>query len=225
MSYSKKNNQGNIIDFILLKRVLKFVKPYKKRFLIAAIAAISLSFLGPLRPWLINFAVDNYIMIPNKQGLINITILLIIVLLLEAFAQFIYTFLSTWLGQNVIQDLRSKTFKHILSLKMKYFDNTPIGTMVTRTVSDIETIADIFFSGIISNYGGDIKKLLVVLLMMLYTDWKLTLITLITIPFLLIATAWFKKYKKNISRCQKSSFKLKYICTGTYCRNAYCSNI
>ena len=91
MNYSKKNNQGNIIDFILLKRVLKFVKPYKKRFLIAAIAAISLSFLGPLRPWLINFAVDNYIMIPNKQGLINITILLIIVLLLEAFAQFIYT--------------------------------------------------------------------------------------------------------------------------------------
>ena len=160
MSYSKKNNQGNIIDFILLKRVLKFVKPYKKRVLIAAIAAISLSFLGPIRPWLINFAVDNYIMIPNKQGLINITILLIIVLLLEAFDQFIYTFLSTWLGQNVIQDLRSKTFKHILSLKMKYFDNTPIGTMVTRTVSDIETIADIFSQGLLV-IMAEILKLLV----------------------------------------------------------------
>jgi len=196
MNYSEKNNQGNIIDFILLKRVLKFVRPYKKRFLIAAIAAISLSFLGPLRPWLINFAVDNYIMLPNKQGLINITILLIIVLLFEAFAQFIYTFLSTWLGQNVIQDLRSKTFKHILSLKMKYFDNTPIGTMVTRTVSDIETIADIFSQGLLV-IMAEILKLLVVLLMMLYTDWKLTLITLITIPFLLLATAWFKK---NIKR-------------------------
>ena len=123
----KKLSKGNIVDFILLKRVLKFVLPYKRRFLIASIAAISLSFLGPLRPWLINFAVDNYIMTPNLEGLISITIILILGLLLEAFAQFIYTYLSTWLGQNVIQDLRSKTFKHILSLKMKYFDIPQLG--------------------------------------------------------------------------------------------------
>ena len=192
----KKHSKGNIVDLILLKRVLKFVLPYKRRFLIASIAAISLSFLGPLRPWLINFAVDNYIMTPNLEGLISITIILIVGLLLEAFAQFIYTYLSTWLGQNVIQDLRSKTFKHILSLKMKYFDNTPIGTLVTRTVSDIETIADIFSQGLLV-IMAEVLKLIVVILMMFYTDWRLTLITLTTIPFLLIATAWFKK---NIKR-------------------------
>ena len=196
MKQSEKSSQGNIVDFILLKRVLVFVKPYKKTFIIASIAAISLSFLGPLRPWLINFAVDNCIVIPNKQGLINITLILVLALLLEAFAQFIYTYLSTWLGQNVIKDLRSKIFKHILSLKMKYFDNTPIGTLVTRTISDIETIADIFSQGLLVIIA-ELLKLFIVIVMMLYTDWRLTLITLITIPFLLIATAWFKK---NIKR-------------------------
>ena len=127
-------------------------------------------------------------MIPNKQGLINITILLIIVLLLEAFINLFILFIHL-VRSKFIQDLRSKTFKHILSLKMKYFDNTPIGTMVTRTVSDIETIADIFSQGLLvimaeifsCTFNDAIHRL------------KLTLITLITIPFLLIATAWFKK--------------------------------
>ena len=167
-----KTNTGNVIDFELLKRVLEFAKPYKITFVIATISALLLSVLGPARPMLINFAIDNYILAPNKEGLLNITILLLSILLFEGVLQFFYIYLSTWLGQHVIQDLRAKVFKHILSLKMKYFDNTPIGTLVTRTVSDIETVADIFSQGLLV-IVAELLKLIVVFAMMFYTYWRL----------------------------------------------------
>ena len=195
-SKKQKSNTGNVIDFMLLKRVMKFAKPYKSHFFVAAIAAILLSVLGPMRPLIINHAIDNYIVIPNKEGLIKITQILISLLVLEGVIQFFYIYLSTWLGQHVIQDLRSKIFKHILSLKMKYFDNTPIGTLVTRTVSDIETIADIFSQGLLVIIA-ELLKLIVIIILMFYTDWRLTIIALLTIPVLLVATAWFKN---NIKR-------------------------
>ena len=195
-SKKQKSNTGNVIDFMLLKRVMKFAKPYKSHFFVAAIAAILLSVLGPMRPLLINHAIDNYIVIPNKEGLIKITQILISLLVLEGIIQFFYIYLSTWLGQHVIKDLRSKIFEHILSLKMKYFDNTPIGTLVTRTVSDIETIADIFSQGLLVIIA-ELLKLIVIIILMFYTDWRLTIIALLTIPVLLVATAWFKN---NIKR-------------------------
>ena len=195
-SKKQKSNTGNAIDFMLLKRVMKFAKPYKSHFFVAAIAAILLSVLGPMRPLLINHAIDNYIVIPNKEGLIKITQILISLLVLEGVIQFFYIYLSTWLGQHVIKDLRSKIFEHILSLKMKYFDNTPIGTLVTRTVSDIETIADIFSQGLLVIIA-ELLKLIVIIILMFYTDWRLTIIALLTIPVLLVATAWFKN---NIKR-------------------------
>ncbi len=191
-----KAKTGNVIDLILLKRVMEFAKPYKVQFIIAALSAILLSVLGPARPMLINYAIDNFIVIPDKEGLLNIATLLIVLLLLEGVLQFFYIYLSSWIGQHVIQDLRSKVFKHILSLKMKYFDNTPIGTLVTRTVSDIETIADIFSQGLLVIIA-ELLKLLVVIIMMFYTDWRLAIIAMLTIPVLLVATAWFKK---NIKR-------------------------
>jgi ATP-binding cassette subfamily B protein len=192
----QKSNTGNVIDFVLLKRVLKFAKPYKFHFFVAAVSAILLSFLGPMRPLLINYAIDNYIVIPNKEGLMQITIILMSILVLEGVIQFFYIYLSAWLGQHAIQDLRSKIFKHILSLKMQYFDNTPIGTLVTRTVSDIETIADIFSQGLLVIIA-ELLKLTVVIILMFYTDWRLTIVALLTVPVLLVATAWFKK---NIKR-------------------------
>ena len=183
---------GNVIDFVLLKRVIAFAKPYKLQFMIAAISAILLSVLGPLRPILINYAIDNYIIIPNSEKLLDITILLLSLLFFEGIVQFFYIYLSTWIGQHVIQDLRAKIFKHILSLKMKYFDNTPIGTLVTRAVSDIETIADIFSQGLLVIIA-ELLKLVVVIAMMFYTDWRLAIIAMFTIPVLLAATAWFKR--------------------------------
>ena len=190
---------GNIVDWILLKRVLKYSNPYKKKLFYAALSAILLAILGPLRPWLINFAIDNYIIVSNIEMLAKATLLLFLMLFAEGFFQFYYMFLSTWIGQNVIRDIRSQIFQHIISLRMKYFDNTQVGTLVTRTISDIETISDIFSQGLLVIIA-ELLKLILVLVFMFYTSFKLTIVTLITIPFLLIATAWFKR---NI----KSAFK------------------
>ena len=191
-----KTRTGNVIDFELLKRVLEFSKPYKKQFVLAGISAILLSILGPARPMIINYAIDNFIIVTDKQGLINITILLVCILMMEGIVQFFYIFMSTWLGQHVIQDLRSKIFKHIISLRMKFFDNTPIGTLVTRTISDIETIADIFSQGLLVIIA-ELLKLVVVISLMFYTDWRLTLIALLIVPVLLFATSWFKRNIKK----------------------------
>ena len=192
----KKSKTGEVLNIPLLKRVIVFAKPYKKQFIIAAISAIILSFLAPTRPMLINYAIDNYILIEDATNLLRITIILISLLFLEGFIQFFYMYLSNWIGQHVILDLRKKIFKHILSLRMKYFDNTPIGTLVTRSVSDIETIADIFSQGLLEIIA-ELLKLVIVIIVMFYTDWRLTIIALSTIPVLLIATNWFKKNIKK----------------------------
>ena len=192
----KKNKTGEVLNIPLLKRVIVFAKPYKLQFSIAALSAIILSFLGPVRPMLINYAIDNFILIEDSKNLFRITILLVSLLFVEGFIQFFYMYLSNWIGQHVILDLRKKIFKHILSLKMTYFDNTPIGTLVTRAVSDIETIADIFSQGLLVIIA-EILKLVIVIAVMFYTDWRLTIIALMTIPVLLIATSWFKRNIKT----------------------------
>ena len=140
----------------------------------------------------INYAIDNFIIISDPENLLKITVLLIGLLFCEGFIQFFYIYLSTWIGQNVILDLRKKIFRHIMSLKMKFFDKTPIGTLVTRAVSDIETIADIFSQGLLVIIA-ELLKLVIVLVFMFYTDWRLSIIALLTIPVLLVATAWFKR--------------------------------
>ena len=188
----KESKTGKVLDISLLFRVIAFAKPYKKQFIIATISAIILSFLGPIRPMLINYAIDNFIIISDPENLLKITILLIALLFCEGFIQFFYIYLSTWIGQNVILDLRKKIFKHIMSLKMRFFDKTPIGTLVTRAVSDIETIADIFSQGLLVIIA-ELLKLVIVLVFMFYTDWRLSIIALLTIPVLLVATAWFKR--------------------------------
>lgn len=188
----EKTKTGKVLDLTLLFRVIAFAKPYKKQFVIATISAILLSFLGPIRPMLINYAIDNFIIISDPENLFKITVLLIALLFCEGFIQFFYIYLSTWIGQNVILDLRKKIFKHIISLKMSYFDKTPIGTLVTRAVSDIETIADIFSQGLLVIIA-ELLKLVIVIFFMFYTDWRLSIIALLTIPVLLVATAWFKR--------------------------------
>ena len=185
MSNSKT---GNAIDFKLLKRVLTFTRPYRKLLFLSMFFSILLSFLSPIRPFLINYAVDNYIMVPNSSELRFICVILLSILVIESVVQFLYIYLATFLGQNVIQDLRASVYQHILKLRMKYFDNTPIGSLVTRTISDIETISDIFSQGLFVIIG-ELLKLIVVVCMMFYTDWRLALVSLIAVPLLLIATA------------------------------------
>ena len=138
---------------------------------------------------------DNTILAPNKALLINLTILMVGLLILETIVQFYQTYLANWLGQIVIKDMRMGVYKKISSFKLKYFDNNAIGTLVTRTISDIETIADVFSNGILI-IGGDLLKLVVVVIVMFYTNWKLSILSLASIPVLLIATNMFKNYIK-----------------------------
>ncbi len=187
---------GEILDYKLLKRVLEFAEPYRFRMWLTAIFAILLAFLAPLRPLLINYALDSYVLIPNLEMLFQITLLMIAILAVEALVQFYYIYYAAWIGQHVIQDLRGKIYKHIVSLKLSFFDKTPIGTVVTRTISDIETIAAIFSEGLLIIIA-ELLKIVVILMVMLYTDVKLTIVSLATIPLLLIATLWFKRSIKT----------------------------
>lgn len=187
---------GEILDYKLLKRVLQFAEPYRFRMWLTAILAILLAFLAPLRPLLINYALDSYVLIPNLKMLFQITILMIAILAVESLVQFYYIYYAAWIGQHVIQDLRGKIYKHIISLKLSFFDKTPIGTVVTRTISDIETIAAIFSEGLLIIIA-ELLKIVVILMVMLYTDVKLTIVSLASIPLLLIATHWFKRSIKS----------------------------
>lgn len=187
---------GKALDMDLLSRVLKYVRPYKGRFVFTFMLTIALAVLSPLRPLLIQYAFDNYIVTPDPDGLLVITLLIIGVLLVEAFTYYFYTYSANWLGQTVIKDIRTEIYNHINQLKLQYFDKTAIGTLVTRVVSDIETIADIFSNGILVIFG-DILKLVAVVTVMFYVDWQLALIALSTIPILLVATYIFKNGIKS----------------------------
>ena len=187
---------GKTFDIPLIKRVMKYVGPYRLTFFSTAVFAIVLAFLSPARPMLIQYAFDNYILTPDMEMLFQITLLLVALLVLESLMQFFYIYWANWLGQSVIRDLRMQVYNHILNFKQKYFDNTPIGTLVTRVVSDIETIADIFSQGLLVIIG-DILKLLVILAVMFATDWWLTLLSLASIPILIVATYWFKRSIKS----------------------------
>ncbi|MEM9023047.1 MAG: ABC transporter ATP-binding protein, partial [Bacteroidota bacterium] len=187
---------GKAFDFGLFMRVMGYARPYRGPFAFTALLTILLAFLAPLRPWLIKFTVDNTIIIPDATGLRNMVLLLIGILLLEGMVQFIQTYLANWLGQSVIKDLRVHVYRKITGFRLKYFDQTPIGTLVTRAVSDIETIAEIFSQGILIIIG-DILKLIVVIVFMFAIDVRLTLISLTSLPLLIIATNMFKNAIKS----------------------------
>ena len=183
---------GKTFDAPLLKRVLKYVKPYLNIFYGTAIFAILIAFLSPARPLLIQYAFDNFILTPNEDKLLLITLLLVGLLFAESILQYFYTYWSNFLGQSVIRDLRLQTYKKIINFKQQYFDKNPIGALVTRVVSDIETISDIFSQGLLVIIA-DILKLIIVIVVMFVTDWRLALFSLASIPLLLIATYWFKR--------------------------------
>tara|TARA_R110002050_G_scaffold300722_2_gene471899 strand:+ start:42187 stop:43941 length:1755 start_codon:yes stop_codon:yes gene_type:complete len=191
-----KSVSGNVFDLKLLNRVVSYVKPYMSTFTITGILVLALALLAPLRPFLVQYAVDHYILIPDEAMLYNMTMILIGLLVLEAILQFVQTYMANWLGQTVVKDIRVDIYKKINNFKLQYFDKTPIGTLVTRVVSDIETIADIFSQGILIIIG-DLLKLVMVIGFMMYEDWRLTLIVLTPMPILFIATYWFKNYIKS----------------------------
>jgi ABC-type multidrug transport system fused ATPase/permease subunit len=177
----------------LLKRLLRLIGPYKKYFLISGFAVISLSFLAPLRPYLISEMVEKYIIqSQDSSQLLWWSVLIVSLLLLEGGLQVLSTFFSNLLAQSLIRDLRKKVFAHILSFRTRFFDKNPVGALVTRVVSDLEAITEVFSAGLME-ITGDIISLIFILSLMFYTDWELALMTLIPIPFLIFATRIFAK--------------------------------
>lgn len=179
-------------DFTLLRRVLQFAKPYKKRFYWSVAMAILLAAFTPVRPFLIQYTVDNFISLKNFDWLIYITIIQIGFLLVETGMRFYFSYITSWLGQSVVKDIRVKVFNKILHLNLRQFDRTPIGTLTTRTVDDIERVNDIFSDGLIPIIA-DLLSIACVLGIMFWTDWQLTLICLIPFPIIIIATYYFKE--------------------------------
>jgi ABC-type multidrug transport system fused ATPase/permease subunit len=184
--------QAKAFDTHLFKRILKYTKPYKKRYYGVVMFAILLSVFAALRPYLLKQTVDDYIAPKDENGLLLYISMMGIVLLLETLSQFYFVYWANWLGQDIIKDIRTKLFQHILSFRMKYFDHAPVGQLVTRSVSDIEQIARIFSQGLFMIIS-DMLKMLVVLIFMFYMNWRLTWIVILAMPVLVYITRIFQR--------------------------------
>jgi len=191
-----------IFDFSLLKRVFQYARPYKTKFILSVVMAILLAVISPVRPWLIQITINKYVhqgVVGNtlvkmkmEEVIIWITVLQIALLLLETAFRFYFSFLTAWLGQTVVKDLRVNVYRKILGLNLSQFDTTPIGTLTTRTINDIEAINDIFSDGLIPIIA-DLLSIIAVLIFMFVVDWRLTLVSLASFPILLVATYLFKE--------------------------------
>jgi len=186
---------GSIFDVKLFSKLMRFVKPFKSTYYFVLITAIPLSLFSPVTPYLLKVTVDDYIRPKDYPGMVLFVGLMLIALLLEVLFQFLFVFYANWLGQKVIKNLRVQLFEKILHFKMAYFDKTAVGRLVTRAVSDIETIASIFSQGLFMIIA-DLLKMILVIGVMLYVDWRLTLIVFSILPVILYATRLFQKSMK-----------------------------
>lgn len=193
MSLEKeKESSGEIVDMKVLRQLYSFVKPYKAQFYFLVFLTIAMAILAPTRPYFIQIAIDDYVAVGDTVGLLRIVYILVGLMLLQALVQWAHTYYSGWIGQVIIKDIRVRLYKHLLKLRLKFFDNTPIGRLVTRNVSDIETLADVFSEGLAAIIG-DLLQIITILGVMFYIDWKLTLVSLCTLPLLIISTYVFKE--------------------------------
>ncbi|HEX7755861.1 MAG TPA: ABC transporter ATP-binding protein [Niabella sp.] len=198
MSEAKKS----LFDVSKLRRVFHYAAPYRRKFYLSVILAILLAVITPVRPMLIQLTVDEYITRSLPRMVIFVTLIQLVIILIETVMRFSFSFATAWLGQAVVKDMRDSVYKKILHLNLRQFDRTPIGTLTTRTINDIESINDIFSDGLIPIIA-DLLSILCVLLYMFWIDWRLTLIALIPFPIMIIATYYFKE------TINKSFFKVR----------------
>ncbi len=185
-------HRKKLLDLSVLKKVFSYALPYRNKIYISILLSIVLAVLSPLRPYLIQFTINHFIADKNMYWLILITIIQIGMLLMETALRFYFGFITSWLGQTVVKDLRVTVYKKILGLNLSQFDKTPIGTLTTRTINDIESINDIFSNGLIPIIS-DLLSIISILLFMFFTDWRLSLISLAPFPIIIIATYYFKE--------------------------------
>jgi ATP-binding cassette subfamily B protein len=188
----EKVSSGNIIDFKVLKRILKFVTPYKGRFYLVVGFTFLLGILTPLRPLLIQHTLDKHVQYGNYWGMVNIMLLILGLLVIQSVVQYVHTYVSGRIAQFVIRDLRIQLYEHLINLRLRFFDKTPIGRLVTRTISDVETLADVFSEGLAA-MASDLLQIIFILVFMFWIDWRLTLVSLSTIPLMLLSTYVFKE--------------------------------
>jgi ATP-binding cassette subfamily B protein len=185
-------DKKTFFDFALLRRVFRYASPYKNKFYWSVVLAIVLAVITPVRPLLIQLTVDKYIAHSMESMVIYMTLIQVGLLLVETALRFLFSFTTNWLGQSVVKDMRVAVYKKILGLNLSQFDKTPIGTLTTRTINDIESINDIFSDGLVPIIA-DLLSIVCVLGYMFWVDWQLTFIALIPFPVIIIATYYFKE--------------------------------
>ena len=185
-------SSGNIIDWSVVRRLMTFVKPYNGRFIVVIVLTVLLGVLAPTRPILVQYTLDHDVAVGHYDDMVKMMLILFGLLIFQSITQYIHTYLSGWLGQQIIRDIRAKLYEHIIYLRLRFFDKTPIGRLVTRTISDVETLSDVFSEGLAA-MAGDLLQIIFLLGFMFYEDWRLALMSLSTIPLLLICTYVFKE--------------------------------
>lgn len=192
----KEANSGKTFDFQIIKRLYGFIQPYRFRFWFLVFLILCMAGISPVVPLLIRYTLDHYLGLTFQSDLLRMLGWMLGALLLQTGLQFSTSYVAGYLGQTVIRDIRIQLYEKIVNLRLAFFDTTPIGRLVTRTVSDIETLNDVFSEGLAS-IAGDLLQLFLILGVMFYADWRLTLIIIATVPFMVFSTYVFKEYIKK----------------------------
>lgn len=193
MATSKTQSKPSILHLKLLgKYLLPFIKPYQRICYVLIILTVATGILGPIRPYLLQRAIDHYVVQKDYSGLISMTVGIIVLMLIQMIAQYYCTYLSNWLGQHVVQDLRVQLYTHTTQLKTRFYSQTPVGKLVTRHISDTEALADVFNEGLVT-VVGNLLQLLAIVVFMIYLAWKLALLSLIFLPLLVFCMSWLQK--------------------------------
>jgi len=193
---NQETKSGQIFDLPTLRRLYTFVRPYQKQFYLLIAIIMLNALLAPLTPLLIKYTLDTPVANGDYSQLTLMLVIMIVVTIIQGLAQFWNTYMSGWLGQYIIRDIRVQLYQKIIGLRLKFFDQTPIGRLVTRTISDVETLSNVFSDGMAA-IAGDILQLTLIIGVMFYTDWKLSVISLSTIPLMLFCTYIFKEKIKD----------------------------
>ena len=193
---SSKNSSSPITSLRTLKLLIRFVTPYRNRFFTLLSLALLTSFLRPASPFLIQIAIDQHIFTGNYAGLLTICGWMLLVLGLQTYFTYVHTYLAEWLGQTIIRDIRVQLFQHTLQLRLQFYDRTPLGHLITRNISDVQTLSGILSSGIAALIA-DTLFLIIILTLMLTTHWPLTLVSLSLMPLLIWSSFIFKKMMKK----------------------------
>ena len=189
------SKKENILNTYLFKRLLAFVKPYNYIFIFSLLAVFGLAIFGALRPVVLEKVLDENISQGISDGFLQLIIVMGVLLLLEVLSNYLFIYFAGWLGQSVVKDIRVLLYNHIISFKMKYYDKSSVGVLITRSVTDMERIADIFGEGLFMIFS-DLLKMLIVGIVMITMNWELSIIVFLTLPIILVATKIFQRYMK-----------------------------